>query len=125
MSFLIEFLLVILYEVFAQMLFELGVHSVAEPFQKKPSPILAFIGYIILGAISGFLSIFLFKNSFIHDTTLQVLNLIITPLVVGFLMSLLGKARAKKGLELIRLDKFSYGFAFAFSMAFVRYLHNS
>jgi hypothetical protein len=37
-------------------------------------------------------------------------------------MAALGWLRLRQGRDLVRLDRFSYGFVFALSMAFVRYV---
>jgi hypothetical protein len=50
------------------------------------------------------------------------LNLFLTPAAVGALMVLLGRARARKGQDLVRLDRFGYAFLFAFVMALVRFM---
>jgi hypothetical protein len=51
-----------------------------------------------------------------------VQNLFVTPVALGLIMVLIGKLREKKGQEKVRLDKFSYGFLFAFGMCFVRFI---
>lgn len=121
-------LLQVLGELFLQIIFEglaeLGVRSVREPFRKpKPMhPILASLGYIMFGSLAGGLSLLIFPNSFIGPEWLKVLNLLGTPVVAGSLMAALGFWRRRKEQELIRLDRFGYGFLFAFAMATVRFL---
>ncbi|WII73746.1 hypothetical protein QJS83_07635 [Bdellovibrio sp. 22V] len=112
-------------EIIIQVLFELGFHSIAETFKRKPNPFVALIGYAVVGAICGGLSLLIVRNHFVNEGSLRVANLILTPLIVGALVSILGARRAKKGMELIRLDKFSYGYIFAFAMALVRYFFAS
>jgi hypothetical protein len=109
-------------EIFLQILFELGFYSVVDAFDRKPNPVIALIGYLILGALAGGISLLFFKDLMIEDSTLRVVNLIVTPIFVGLTMAALGKLREKKGASVIRLDKFSYGFAFAFAMSLVRFL---
>ncbi len=121
MEILIEIVLQLLAEIFIQVLFELGFHSVIEPFRRKPSALVSLISYSTLGIIAGVVSCFFFKELFVKDQGLQLLNLLVTPLIAGCVMAYLGKLREKKGVELIRLDKFAFGFAFAFAMALARY----
>jgi hypothetical protein len=48
-------------------------------------------------------------------------NLVFTPLAVGGIMSAIGAWRARRGDGLLRIDRFSYGYLFAFAVAAVRY----
>jgi hypothetical protein len=121
-------LLQVLGELFLQIIFEslaeVGIRCVREPFRKpKPfHPISAALGYIIFGSIAGGLSLLIFPRSFIGPDWLKVSNLFVTPAIAGSFMATLGLLRRRKEQELIRLDKFSYGFLFALAMATVRFL---
>jgi len=94
-----------------------------EPFRKhKPgNPFLAGIGYVIFGAAAGFLSLLLPKF-FEAPLGLRILNLIVTPLVCGFMMAKLGQIRERRGDKTLRIDTFFYGFLFALAMAVVRFI---
>ena len=122
MEIVFEILIQILAELFLQILFELGVRSLIVPSRKKSNPYLSFFGYVLMGALAGFLSLLFFKELFIKGFQMQVLNLFITPLIAGFLMSYIGRVREKKGVALVRLDKFTFGFVFALAMALVRFI---
>jgi hypothetical protein len=106
----------------AEILFETGFYAVLHIRKKRTerNPIVAAIGYFITGAAIGGISLILFPNSLI-PSQLKLPNLIITPIIIGILMGLLGKWRLRKGQEIIRIDRFFYGFIFALSMAFIRY----
>lgn len=52
---------------------------------------------------------------------LRLANLVFTPIVVGLLMAALGAWRAWHGQIILRIDRFSYGFLFALSLALVRF----
>ncbi|HEY0075143.1 MAG TPA: hypothetical protein VGB77_13680 [Abditibacteriaceae bacterium] len=123
-----EFIFQILLELFLQItveiLFHLGWSSVAEALDRKPTrnPALAFIGYALLGFAAGGLSLLLFPELFVHHPALRIANLILTPVLAGWLMSAVGDWRERKGLSVIRLDSFAYGFIFAFGVAIIRYL---
>jgi len=115
-----EFLLQIIGEAIA----ELIGHSLKEVF-RRPKPLhpwLAAIGYFIFGTIAGALSLWLLPSLFVKATVLRYANLIFTPIVAGFVMAWVGSWRRKHEKELIRLDSFSYGFCFSFSMALVRFI---
>ena len=122
-GYLLQFILEIVAQAAFELLAELGVRSLAEPFRRSgpASPIMAAIGYLIYGAIAGALSLLLPKV-FIIAKSLRVANLIVTPIACGFLMAWLGRLRERRGAETIRLDTFMYGYLFAMSMAVVRYI---
>jgi hypothetical protein len=47
-------------------------------------------------------------------------SLLISPVIAGLLMALVGSTLRKRGKKVVRLESFGYGFAFAFGMAFIR-----
>ena len=49
-------------------------------------------------------------------------SLSIAPLLAGLVMSAIGSIRRGRGMPVIRLDSFAYGFIFAFGMALIRFL---
>lgn len=51
----------------------------------------------------------------------RLANLVLTPLAVGLCMSAMGAWRSKRGDALLRIDRFSYGYLFALTMALVRF----
>ena len=111
-------------QVLLEALAELGLHSIHEPFRRpKPlHPALAAIGYGILGAATGGLSLWLLPNLFIMSEWLRIANLVITPIAAGGVMGAFGAWRRRRNEELIRLDRFAYGFLFALAMALVRFI---
>ena len=109
-----------LIQVVVEALIQLGFHSLAEPFQKPPSPWLAAIGYALFGAIFGGFSLLAFPNNLVPQSW-RIINMFITPLAVGGIMVLLGVWRAKRGQPVLRIDRFSYGYLFALSLAFIRF----
>ena len=121
---MIEFLFEVLGEFILQCLIqvsaELGFHTVAETFQRKPNPWMAAIGYGLFGAILGGLSLLVFPNHLVVGGW-RIFNLVAAPIVTGFFMCLMGKWREKRGDELLRIDRFSYGYLFALSFALIRF----
>lgn len=111
-----EFLLQVVGEAFL----ELGFHSLAEPFRKPPNPWLAALGYALFGAIFGGLSLLVFPANLVPPPW-RLVNLVVTPLAVGGIMVLMGAWRAKRGQPVLRIDRFSYGYLFALSLAFIRF----
>lgn len=117
---LAEILLQVLFEALA----ELGLRPFVEPFKpaRQVSPWVAAIGYVIYGAAVGGISLYFFPAPFLTATWARIANLAVAPLAAGAAMAMIGAWRRKRGEDLIRLDRFSYGVLFALSMAVVRYL---
>ncbi len=121
---IIQFIGEAVLQIFGEALFELGFRSLREPFRRpRPlHPVLAAFGYLLFGLIAGGLSLWIFPVLFIDATWLRVVNVVLTPIVAGFAMSVLGSYRRRRGQEIIRLDTFSYGALFALGMAVVRFI---
>ncbi len=126
MEFLFEILFQILGELVLQVLFEaiaeLGMHSLANTMKAPRNPVLSTIGFVLWGAIAGGISLLILPKSPITSLALRRINLLATPLAAGGIMMLIGRLRDRRGQNLVRLDRFSYAFVFAFSMAVVRYI---
>jgi hypothetical protein len=125
-----EFILELLFEIFGEFILqfvfealsEVGLHRFCKQSERKPSsPWLAVAGYAILGALCGALSLWLFSSFFVKSHVGRVVSLVMTPLLAGAAMALMGAWRRKRGEELMRLDKFAYGYVFALAMAAVRF----
>ncbi len=112
-----EFLL----QAVGEALFELGFHSLAEPFRRPPNPWLAALGYILFGAILGGLSLLVVPDHLVPEAW-RIANLVLTPLAVGAMMVSMGAWRARRGQSALRIDRFAYGYLFALSLALIRFL---
>jgi hypothetical protein len=117
---LFEFIGELLLQVFAEVLFEVGLRSLAAPFKREVNPYLATIGYVLFGAIAGGLSLGAFPSLFISSHAGRVANAIVTPFIAGGCMAAIGAWRRRRDQELILLDRFAYGYLFALVMALVR-----
>lgn len=120
LEFLIEIIGELLLQACIELLGEIGLRSLAEPFRKPPNPWLAALGYFIFGALAGGISLLVFPTHLVAEE-LRLANLVLTPIVVGLLMAALGAWRARHGQIILRIDRFSYGFLFALSLALVRF----
>lgn len=112
-----EFLLQIVFEVIADCL----GHGIRKKQKKPVSPVIAIIGWTLLGVAAGGISLYFLPESVIRDTTLRLVNLFLTPLIIGCLMDLFGRYRRRHEKESVRMESFGYAFLFAFAMALVRY----
>lgn len=118
MIYLIEILLEFLSEIFMDLLFQLGFRRLVDIFKH---PIIA---GIVFGLISGFVSLLFFNELLITNVYLRVINLLVTPLVLGFIMSQLGKIYKRLGLPHSAIDSFAAGFCFAMAMTLVRFVYS-
>ena len=131
MEFIAELLLQVILEFLIPLLgefsIELGVRSLGEPFVRREArnPVIAGIGYCLLGLILGGVSLLFFPRSFVRSETVHGINLLITPVLSGLAMSAVGRLRKQQGKALLRLDSFIYGFLFAFMMALVRFVYTT
>lgn len=110
----------LLIQLIGEALVQLGLHSLAEPLNRPPNPWLAALGYFLFGAMLGGGSLWLFPGNLVPEPW-RVANLIVTPLVVGAMIATMGAWRARRGLPVLRIDRFAYGYLFALALAIVRY----
>jgi len=114
----------ILLQVFAEVLVELGVRTLAAPLNKsEPNPMLIAAGSLIMGAVAGGLSLIAFPMHFIAKPNLRVLNLVLSPLVAGCVMSVAGGWGKEEEEKAVDLYRFLRGFLFALGMSLVRYFY--
>jgi hypothetical protein len=119
---LLQIIAELLLQLFVEASIEAGTHAIRGRHKTRPiHPIMASIGYVILGSILGAVSLWLVPQSLIQHPFGRWLNLILTPVLVGICMVMLGRWREKRGQETIRLDRFGCAFLFALAMALVRF----
>jgi hypothetical protein len=121
LEFLFEILGEFVLQALGEALLEIGLHSLAEPFQRRPSPWLAAFGYLLFGAILGGISLLVFPD-YMVPAPWRTVNLLVTPIAVGGLMVAMGHWRARRGDEVLRINRFIYGFLFAATLGAVRFL---
>ncbi|GAB3403499.1 hypothetical protein NX774_20845 [Massilia agilis] len=117
---LLQIVLEFVVEVFGEVLAEFGLRCTTEAFKREPTPWLAAIGYVILGALAGLVSVFLVPP-LLAGMHLRLANLALTPVFAGAVMVLIGAWRRRREQVVVRLDSFAYGYLFALSMALVRF----
>ena len=124
MEIIFELLAQLVLEIFVQGVFELGGRGIVSIIRKDAEPAnpwLAICGYILMGAVAGGISIWLFPMHLLATPVMQNLNLAITPIVLGFVFEFLGRWRTKHEKPRYAVDRFSYGFTFALTMGLIRY----
>jgi len=136
MEALLEFLFELLFELLLQVVIEVlwwlgwqGVlllyflfRSVSEPFRApQANRGLTGMGYLIFGAAAGGFSLLPFPRILVRAEWGRWLNLVLTPLLAGSVMSLLDPLLRRRGRALSRREAFIYGMLFALAMAAVRF----
>lgn len=120
MSLLAELLVEFVIQFVLEVLVEMGAHGLKRGREPLP-PAVAMILYLLLGAGLGWASFLLFPQHLIAHPDARIINLVVTPVAVGLALGAIGAWRARRGSELVRLDKFAYGYAFALAFALVRF----
>jgi hypothetical protein len=123
MEIIFELLGEVILEIVIQGVFELGGRGIVSAFSKKDTshPLLAIFGYILMGAIAGVISIWLVPMHLFASPLLQILNLALAPILLGFIFEALGRWRITNEKPRYMVDRFSYGFTFALTMGLIRY----
>ncbi|WP_404370624.1 hypothetical protein AB5I39_02315 [Sphingomonas sp. MMS24-J45] len=118
---ILQFLGEVVLQIVIECLSEAGLHMFAEASEKPPNAFVSVLLYTIFGTIAGALSLLILPHPFITNLALREANVLITPLIAGGAMMLVGRWRDKKGQERFGIDRFGYAFVFALSMALIRF----
>lgn len=121
---IVEIVLELLINIFGELLFELGLSALKESIKRNGTayPVVACIGYALLGGVAGGLSLLVFPRQYMRSERYHGVGLLVIPTLAGLAMAGMGALKSKMGKNLIRLDTFSFGFAFAFFMTLTRFL---
>ena len=122
----------VVFEIFFEAAFEFAVEffgtilwrGVAAVFDRSEfkSPVLAFVGYAFLGGVAGGLSLLFFPHPLVRPSRVPGLSVIISPVLAGMGMSMVGSTLRKRNRKTMQIESFGYGFAFALGMALVRFI---
>ena len=142
LGFILEFVL----EVLIQLVFEAGVDAVSRaqlqgenvpaaskrrrfrliPFLRitlsGTNPPFTVLKFTLLGLGIGFVSVLLLPHPLVHPSRLHGISLLISPVITGLIMGLIGRVVRRRGNTPVRIESFVYGFTFAFALAFIRLL---
>ena len=105
------------------LLVELGARSLGETIASRDerNPILAALGYALLGLIAGGLSLLIFPEAIARSERFHGINVLVAPAMAGLGMAGLGWLLERSGKRRLRIDSFLYGFIFALPMSLVRF----
>jgi hypothetical protein len=110
-------------QLLAEVLLELGFQGLAHSVRRGrlANPVLAGIGLVIIGAIVGFVTCWLFPGPVLHSAPRRPwVSLVLAPLATGAIMHALGSWRRRRGGDPTLLATFWGGALFAFAMSAVR-----
>jgi hypothetical protein len=119
-----ELLFEVLFQVAVEAVVALVVRSIRNVFDETNAinPILATIGYLLLGSAFGIASLRLFPHPFFQPSKFHGISLVISPVITGLVMSQTGIMLRRKGKQAVRIESFGYGFTFALGLAIIRFI---
>lgn len=123
MEIIFELLFEGLFYLGGELIVELGFRSLSETVapRKERNPILAGIGYALLGLIAGGLSLLIFPEPLVRSGRFHGINVLVSPAIAGLGMAGLGWLLKRSGKRRLRIDSFVYGFIFALPVSLVRF----
>lgn len=117
------FVVQLVLEVFAEALLELGLSGLKQALGRaNRNPLLAAIGYLILGGVVGGISIWLWPQRLLRSAPVPGLGLLLSPLAGGAAMEAWGRFRRSGGHATTNLATFLGGAVFALGYAMVRFI---
>ena len=75
-----------------------------------------------MGLGLGFLSSLVLPHPLVHPSKLHGISLLISPVITGLIMGMVGQMVRRRGNTPVRIESFAYGFTFAFAFALLRLL---
>ena len=120
----VEFLVEFVFQFLAEIVVDLIVHSASRtPWIRRTATwLLTAILYFGVGLLIGWLSLWFFPRAFVRSATLPGISLLITPVLCGLGMGMIGTVRKRRGKAVVHLESFSHGFLLALGMTLIRFL---
>jgi hypothetical protein len=129
-----DFLLALLsgiFEILAEVFFQVAIEAIVGLITRSirnlfsetsaVSPILAAMGYLLLGLFAGILSVLLFPHRLVPPSRIHGMSLVVSPVITGLIMSQVGALLRRKGKRAVPIESFVYGFTFALGVAIIRF----
>jgi len=122
------------FEVLIQLVFEGGVDAVSRlprrlhlaPFLRAKlssnDPAATVLKFTFLGLGLGAVSLLVFPHPLVHSSKFHGISLLVSPLITGFVMGLIGRTVRRRGRAPVQIESFAYGFTFAFAFTLIRIL---
>ncbi len=120
----VDLLFEVLIQVVGEAILGMIVRSSRNAIKKSEpiSPVLAAVGYLVLGAACGVVSIFFFPHPLIHPSRIHGISLLVSPVITGLIMAQVGLLLRRKDKNTVGIESFWYGFTFAFGVALIRFI---
>ena len=121
---LFELLFELVVQVLGEFIFTLGWEGLAHALRgtRKANPVLAILGWAIIGSVCGAVSAFIFPQRLLPGSRLPGMSLIVAPLASGMLMKAVGDRRRESDKDTTVLATFWGGTIFAFTVSASRFL---
>lgn len=79
------------------------------------------VGYPLLGAMVGGLSLLVFSHSLAHSPGARLATLLLAPVVAALATVAIGRWRTRRGQDTVGIDRMAFAYLFALGFAAVRY----
>ena len=113
----------LLLELFGEALLELVLAALQKALgRENRNPLVATLGYLVLGGIMGGLSLWMWPQRFLQPGPVPGLSLLISPIAGALAMEAWGRFRQRHDHATTNLATFYGGGAFALGMALVRFI---
>lgn len=122
---ILDILVEAFFQVALEALVALVIRSIRNLFAESIiiSPILAALGYLLLGLAAGVVTVLLFPHRLVPPSKIHGISLLLSPLITGLIMSQVGALLRRKGKKAVQIESFAYGFTFALGVALIRFVY--
>lgn len=117
---MLELAMELILELFGEGLLDVALHAVGES-ERARRRARRIVLFAFVGAGIGALSLLVFPELVIADPTLRVSSLVLSPLLAGLTLAIVGRRRRRDARLVTSLESFWPAFTFALAMAAVRY----
>jgi LytS/YehU family sensor histidine kinase len=83
---------------------------------RRSNPVVATVVFTLVGVGFGFLSACIFPHPLVRPSRFHGISLLISPVLTGLVMALIGRAWRRRGRTSVRIESFGYGFTFALAI---------
>jgi uncharacterized membrane protein YfcA len=122
MAFLLEFFLQVVLQLVGEAMLALGWESVAASARErsKANPVLAGVGYLLIGLVLGAISGALYPRRIAEDMGVSLLGVFVNPALFGLLAFQYGQRKRRRDQAATHLATFWGGASFAFGFSAAR-----
>src|SRR5712664_2458141 len=90
LSAILELFLEAFFELVGAAILDVASRALAKVFDSESSsPAFSFVGYGLLGVLTGGLSLMMFPHPLVHPSRIHGISLLVSPVIAGLVMSLI------------------------------------